>query len=166
MYHPPAEMLQENAAAISWLHVRLHGLTTAAAAAGGTFSQMSGLPERPAGPSGLGPALWPQLPLPGAMAPGAPVSALQFQQLTTCSWEQNDVILKVYVPLRGVQTDMLHAIFTPSSAEVSSCCPVRLCESVCNYIPVLCLQRPHLPIKECMSIPIPHDLGPSPHLTS
>ena len=85
---------------------------------------MSGLPERPAGPSGLGPALWPQLPLPGAMPPGAPVSALQFQQLTTCSWEQNDVILKVYVPLRGVQTDMLRAIFTPSSAEVSSCCPV------------------------------------------
>ena len=41
-----------------------------------------------------------------------------FQQLTTCSWEQNDTIVKVYVPLRGIQTDMLRPVFTSNSAEV------------------------------------------------
>ena len=115
------------------------GLTRAVVAAGGTFSQMSGLPERQAGPSRLGPALWPPLPLPGVMPPGNPVSAQQFQQLTTCSWEQNDVILKVYVPLRGVQTDMLRATFTPSSAEVSTCCPATLYDSACDAFLSSCL---------------------------
>ena len=40
--------------------------------------------------------------------------------LTTCSWEQSDTMVKVYVPLRGVQTDMLRATFTPNSVEVMS----------------------------------------------
>lgn len=46
--------------------------------------------------------------------------ALPFQQLTTCSWEQNDTIVKVYVPLRGIQTDMLRPAFTSNSAEVTA----------------------------------------------
>ena len=41
-----------------------------------------------------------------------------FRVLTTCSWEQNDTMVKVYVPLRGVQTDMLRASFQLSSLEV------------------------------------------------
>ena len=53
---------------------------------GGTFQQMSGLPDRPGLPSPLGPQLWPL-----AFAPGNPsmLPAQPFQQLTTCSWEQN-----------------------------------------------------------------------------
>lgn len=82
---------------------------------GGTFQQMSGLPERPGLPSPLGPQLWPL-----AFAPGNPpmLPAPPCQQLTTCSWEQNDTIVKVYVPLRGIQTDMLRPVFTSNSAEV------------------------------------------------
>ena len=72
---------------------------------------MSGLPERPGLPGPLAPGMWPP-----ALAPGGP--AVPFAQLTTCSWEQNDTIVKVYVPLRGVQTDMLRPVFTPTSAEV------------------------------------------------
>ena len=67
-------------------------------------------------------------PMPG-FAPGAPGPAAQgppagpmgpdsFRVLTTCSWEQSDTMVKVYVPLRGVQTDMLRATFTPNSVEV------------------------------------------------
>ena len=41
-----------------------------------------------------------------------------FRVLTTCSWEQSDMMVKIYVPLRGVQTDMLRAVFTPTSLEV------------------------------------------------
>ena len=41
-----------------------------------------------------------------------------FRVLTTCSWEQSDNMVKVYVPLRGVQTDMLRFNFTPNSVEV------------------------------------------------
>ena len=76
---------------------------------------MGGLPERPGLPSPLGPQLWPL-----AFAPGnAPMLPMPpFQQLTTCSWEQNDTIVKVYVPLRGIQTDMLRPVFTSNSAEV------------------------------------------------
>ena len=76
---------------------------------------MSALPERPGLPSPLGPQLWPL-----AFAPGTPsmLPTQPFQQLTTCSWEQNDTIVKVYVPLRGIQTDMLRPVFTGNSAEV------------------------------------------------
>ncbi|BDA48625.1 probable calcyclin-binding protein at C-terminar half [Coccomyxa sp. Obi] len=41
-----------------------------------------------------------------------------YRVLTTCSWEQSDTMVKVYVPLRGVQTDMLRTTFTPTSVEV------------------------------------------------
>ena len=44
-----------------------------------------------------------------------------FRVLTTCSWEQNDTMVKVYVPLRGVQTDMLRATFHLNSLEVRGC---------------------------------------------
>lgn len=84
--------------------------------AGGTFSHVGGLHERPGLPSPLGPPLWPL-----AFGPGNPTAmpAQPFQQLTTCSWEQNDTIVKVYVPLKGIQTDMLRPAFTSNSAEVS-----------------------------------------------
>ncbi len=62
-------------------------------------------------------------PAPGAGQPAGPVpgtlaTADSFRVLTTCSWEQSDTMVKVYVPLRGVQTDMLRATFTANSVEV------------------------------------------------
>jgi hypothetical protein len=41
-----------------------------------------------------------------------------FRPLTTYSWEQSDGLVKIYVPLRGVQTELLRATFTPTSLEV------------------------------------------------
>ena len=85
---------------------------------------MGGLPERSGLPSPMGPQLWPL-----ALTPGHPsmLPAQPFQQLTTCSWEQNDTIVKVYVPLRGIQTDMLRHVFTPNSAEVSHPAARHIC---------------------------------------
>ena len=40
-----------------------------------------------------------------------------FRMLTTCSWEQSDTMVKVYVPLRGVQTELLRSHFTMTSVE-------------------------------------------------
>ena len=57
---------------------------------------------------------------PAGPAPGTLATADSFRVLTTCSWEQSDTMVKVYVPLRGVQTDMLRATFTPNSVEVRS----------------------------------------------
>lgn len=57
---------------------------------------------------------------PAGPAPGTLATADSFRVLTTCSWEQSDTMVKVYVPLRGVQTDMLRATFTPNSVEVMS----------------------------------------------
>lgn len=33
-----------------------------------------------------------------------------FRPLTTYSWEQSDGLVKIYVPLRGVQTDLLRCV--------------------------------------------------------
>ena len=52
----------------------------------------------------------------GGAGPSAGGDA-SFRVLTTCSWEQSDAMVKVYVPLRGVQTEMLRATFTPNSVE-------------------------------------------------
>lgn len=41
-----------------------------------------------------------------------------FRPLTTYSWEQSDGLVKIYVPLRGVQTNLLRATFTSTSVEV------------------------------------------------
>lgn len=41
-----------------------------------------------------------------------------FKTLDTCSWEQTDSFVKVYVPLRGVHTDLLLPHFTSNSVEV------------------------------------------------
>lgn len=65
-------------------------------------------------------------PPPGSGQPAGPpagtlASADSFRILTTCSWEQSDTMVKVYVPLRGVQTDMLRATFTSNSVEVRPC---------------------------------------------
>ena len=35
------------------------------------------------------------------------LASATFRSLTTFSWEQSDMLVKIYVPLRGVQTDML-----------------------------------------------------------
>ncbi len=64
---------------------------------------------------GLNPAVAVAAGGPGG-APGGPGDP--FRMLTTCSWEQSDTMVKVYVPLRGVQTDMLCPTFTPNSVEV------------------------------------------------
>ncbi|KAK9815328.1 hypothetical protein WJX72_001846 [[Myrmecia] bisecta] len=42
----------------------------------------------------------------------------QLRVLTVCSWEQTESMVKVYIPLRGVQTDLLRAVFEPLSVEV------------------------------------------------
>ena len=72
---------------------------------------------------------WPLGGFPPAQGAGQPAgppvgtlaSAESFRVLTTCSWEQSDTMVKVYVPLRGVQTDMLRATFTNNSVEVRPC---------------------------------------------
>ena len=38
---------------------------------------------------------------------GADMTVPTFRTLTTYSWEQSDMLVKIYVPLRGVQTDLL-----------------------------------------------------------
>jgi hypothetical protein len=75
---------------------------------------------------------WPYSLTPSAGIVGAMGSGDGFCALTTCSWEQSDTMVKVYVPLRGVQTDMLRPTFTPTSVEARSpgftpnfCCGVR-----------------------------------------
>ena len=100
---------------------------------------MSSLPEGPGLPGHLAPGIWPL-----ALAPGGPtLPALPVVQLTTCSWEQNDTIVKVYVPLRGVQTDMLRPVFTPTSAEVGSLgSPLHLPPSPCSPDHVRAAERP------------------------
>ena len=77
--------------------------------------------------SGAGPLLgsplacaWPYS-YPGLGQPGiAGPAGEPFRVLTTCSWEQSDTMVKVYVPLRGVQTDMLRATFHPTALEASA----------------------------------------------
>eukprot|EP00884_Botryococcus_braunii_P009848 jgi/Botrbrau1/18865/Bobra.177_2s0025.1 len=41
-----------------------------------------------------------------------------FKVLDYCNWEQTDTWVKVYVPLRGVHTDMLQASFSRTSVQV------------------------------------------------
>lgn len=48
-----------------------------------------------------------------------PVEA-PFRILTTCSWEQNPYTVKVYVPLHGVKTELLRAVFEPNSLEIKA----------------------------------------------
>ena len=50
--------------------------------------------------------------------PGDSAAQVAFRALSTCSWEQTDSIVKVYVPLRGVQTELLRAVFEPTFVEV------------------------------------------------
>ena len=56
-----------------------------------------------------------------------------FRMLTTCSWEQSDTMVKVYVPLRGVQTELLRSHFTMTSVEARFSGGIRqvLLGSVC-----------------------------------
>lgn len=87
---------------------------------GGAFAPALASPTALVNP--LGAALanpWPYGLKSAAAGPGDP-----FRVLTTCSWEQSDTMVKVYVPLRGVQTDMLRPTFTSNSVEVPA--PLRL----------------------------------------
>ena len=43
-----------------------------------------------------------------------------FRILTTCSWEQNAYTVKVYVPLHGVKTDLLRAVFQPHMLDIKA----------------------------------------------
>lgn len=88
------------------------------------------MPQGQASPGGLVPPAqlgstlvnpWPFGYNPAAAAAAASGSADGYRVLTTCSWEQSDTMVKVYVPLRGVQTDMLRTTFTSSSVEVHPC---------------------------------------------
>ena len=51
--------------------------------------------------------------------PHLPVEA-PFRILTTCSWEQNDYTVKIYVPLQGVKTDLLRAVFQPDTLHIKA----------------------------------------------
>lgn len=41
-----------------------------------------------------------------------------FHMLSTCSWEQSDEALRLYVPLRGVHSELVRASFRSSWVEV------------------------------------------------
>ena len=43
-----------------------------------------------------------------------------FRILTTCSWEQNAYTVKIYVPLHGVKTDLLRAVFQPHTLDIKA----------------------------------------------
>ena len=47
-----------------------------------------------------------------------PSDSSVFVKLETCNYEQNAEMLRIYIPLRGVQTDMIKATFHTRSAEV------------------------------------------------
>ena len=51
--------------------------------------------------------------------------ASSFITLTSCTWEQDVSGLKVYIPLRGVHTDMVRTHFTRHSVEASPPPPFR-----------------------------------------
>lgn len=51
--------------------------------------------------------------------PQLPVEA-PFRILTTCSWEQNAYTVKIYVPLQGVKTDLLRAVFQPDTLHIKA----------------------------------------------
>lgn len=51
--------------------------------------------------------------------PQIPVEA-SFRILTTCSWEQNAFTVKIYVPLHGVKTDLLRAVFEPHMLDIKA----------------------------------------------
>ena len=60
------------------------------------------------------------------LLPQLPVNPT-FRMLTTCSWEQSDTAVKVYVPLRGVQTELLRATFGTNSLEACPSCWAVVC---------------------------------------
>ncbi len=51
--------------------------------------------------------------------PQMPMEA-PFRILTTCSWEQNSYTVKIYVPLHGVKTDLLRAVFEPHTLDIKA----------------------------------------------
>lgn len=52
---------------------------------------------------------------------GQPQTPTQpFRILTTCSWEQNAYTVKIYVPLHGVKTDLLRAVFQPHTMDIKA----------------------------------------------
>ena len=51
--------------------------------------------------------------------PQLPMEA-PFRILTTCSWEQNAYTVKIYVPLHGVKTDLLRAVFEPHMLDIKA----------------------------------------------
>ena len=55
-----------------------------------------------------------------ANPPAVPPPEAPFRILTTCSWEQNPYTVKVYVPLHGVKTELLRAVFEKNSLEIKA----------------------------------------------
>lgn len=51
--------------------------------------------------------------------PQLPMEA-PYRILTTCSWEQNAYTVKIYVPLHGVKTDLLRAVFEPHMLDIKA----------------------------------------------
>ena len=53
-----------------------------------------------------------------------------FRTLTTYSWEQSDMLVKIYVPLRGVQTDLLRhdSLYLEECVRVMVSLPWGMCQ--------------------------------------
>jgi hypothetical protein len=83
---------------------------------GGLYGSNFQLPYNSAFPGAVHPSLQYGVDLRGGEldSMGMPL----FRPLTTYSWEQSDGLVKIYVPLRGVQTELLRATFTLKSLEV------------------------------------------------
>ena len=68
-----------------------------------------------------------------------------FRILTTCSWEQNAYTVKIYVPLHGVKTDLLRAVFQPNTIDIKTMnlqvhvLLLHMMIAACNFMPSLVL---------------------------
>jgi hypothetical protein len=59
-----------------------------------------------------------------------------FRPLTTYSWEQSDGLVKIYVPLRGVQTELLRCVDLLLRCLCKALAGVQRVETACTGVPV------------------------------
>ncbi len=69
--------------------------------------------------------------------PQLPMEA-PFRILTTCSWEQNAYTVKIYVPLHGVKTDLLRAVFEPHMLDIKAM-NLQVKQLVWLFAPFICM---------------------------
>ena len=54
-----------------------------------------------------------------------------FRPLTTYSWEQSDGLVKIYVPLRGVQTELLRLVYRQPVQAITAVERFTICAMTC-----------------------------------